>query len=157
MPAVDAGELESLMGYSARRVSLCMFESFVERMAIHGLGPAGFSVLSLVTRNPGITSRQLCFSLGIRPPNLVAIVNAMQERELIVKRPDPQDGRAVGLDATPAGRQLLRKALRTARKLEADVAQVLTPTGKQALLRLLNKVAARSLKLTASPPRLYSG
>jgi hypothetical protein len=33
-------------------------------MAPYGLRPVDFSVLSLITHNPGITSRQLCTTLA---------------------------------------------------------------------------------------------
>ncbi len=142
---IDARQLESLMGYNARRVSLSLVGQFGERMGIHGLKPVEFSVLSLITHNPGITSRLLCDNLDILPPNLVGIVHLLQERELIVRRTHPQDGRAVGLHATPAGHKLLREAVSLARQAEADVTKSLTPGESRALARLLRKVAGRDV------------
>jgi hypothetical protein len=60
---VDTSYLETLLGYNARRSALKIIALFLERMAPHGLRPVDFSVLSLVTHNPGITSRQLCATL----------------------------------------------------------------------------------------------
>src|SRR5687768_7068702 len=79
---VDTSYLESLIGYNARRTALAVIEVFMVRMAPYGLRPVDFSVISLITHNPGITSRQLCTALGILPPNLVAMVNALEKREL---------------------------------------------------------------------------
>ena len=80
---VDTSFLETLIGYNARRAALAVIDVFLERMAPYGLRPVDFSVLSLVAHNPGITSRQLCATLGILPPNLVGMVNAMEQRELL--------------------------------------------------------------------------
>lgn len=110
------------------------------RMAPYDLRPVDFSVLSLVTHNPGITSRQLCTALGILPPNLVGMVNAFEKRGLIERRPHPSDGRAVGLHLTPGGEKLMRDAERTAAKLEAEAAGKLSTTEVKTLIKLLKKV-----------------
>lgn len=137
---IDTSYLESLIGYNARRAALSVIEVFMERMAVYDLRPVDFSVLSLITHNPGITSRQLCNALGILPPNLVGMVNTLQKRELIVRRPHPSDGRAVGLHLTPAGQKLMREAERTATRLESDVAAKLSDAEVRTLIRLLKKM-----------------
>ena len=137
---VDTAFLESLLGYNARRAALAVIEVFLERMAVYRLRPVDFSVLSLVVHNAGITSRQLCSALGILPPNLVGMINALEKRELIHRQPHPRDGRATGLHVTPAGMKLMRQAERTAAELEAEVAKRLTAAEQRTLLRLLRKI-----------------
>lgn len=137
---VDTSYLEGLLGYNARRAALAVIEVFMVRMAPYGLRPVDFSVLSVITHNPGITSRQLCTALGILPPNLVAMVNALEKRELIARKPHPRDGRAVGLHLTAGGRKLMREAENTAVALEADVASRLSASEAKTLIRLLQKV-----------------
>jgi DNA-binding MarR family transcriptional regulator len=140
---VDASFLEGLLGYNARRAALAVIDLFLQRMADYDLRPVDFSVLSLVVHNPGITSRQLCTTLGILPPNLVNLVARLQERGLIDRQPHPRDGRATGLHATPAASRLMQKAERTAADLEADAAARLTPAELATLLKLLKKLYAK--------------
>lgn len=140
---VDTSFLDGLLGYNARRAALAVIDVFLERMAAYELRPVDFSVLSLVVHNPGITSRQLCTTLGILPPNLVNLVGALEKRRLIERKPHPRDGRATGLHPTPAGQALMRQAERTAAELEQDVADRLTPGEQKTLLRLLRKVYQR--------------
>jgi len=128
-PAVDTSYLESLVGYNARRAALHIIALFIERMAVYALRPVEFSVISLIGRNPGITSRQLCSALGLLPPNLVVIVNMLEKRGLITRQPHPSDGRATGLHATAAGKTLVLEA--TAK---------LTAAERNTLMRLLKKV-----------------
>ncbi len=137
---VDTSYLESLLGYNARRAALAVIEVFIERMAPYDLRPVDFSVLSLILHNPGITSRQLCASLGILPPNLVGLVNSLEKRELIARKPHPRDGRAMGLHLSAAGQKLMQAAERTAAELEAQAASRLTAIEQRTLLRLLKKV-----------------
>lgn len=137
---VDTSYLESLLGYNARRAALAVIEVFMERMAPYDLRPVDFSVLSLITHNPGITSRQLCTTLGILPPNLVGMINSLEKRELIARQPHPRDGRAMGLHLTASGQKLMRDAERTAAELESDVASRLSASEGKTLLRLLKKI-----------------
>ena len=140
---VDTTFLETLLGYNARRAALAVIELFMKRMAVYRLRPVDFSVLSLIVHNPGITSRQLCTTLGILPPNLVNLVSTLEKRELIERKPHPRDGRAIGLHPTPAAQKLMRQAERTAAELEQEVADRLTPGEQKTLLRLLRKVYQR--------------
>ena len=140
---VDTTFLEGLLGYNARRAALAVIELFLQRMAVYKLRPVDFSVLSLIVHNPGITSRQLCTTLGILPPNLVNLIGALEKRELIERKPHPRDGRATGLHPTPASLKLMREAERTASELEQEVADRLTPGEQKTLLRLLRKVYQR--------------
>jgi DNA-binding MarR family transcriptional regulator len=137
---VDTSFLETLVGYNARRAALAAIDVFLQGMAPYQLKPVEFSVLSLVGRNPGITSRQLCSALGILPPNLVGMVNALEKRELVARKPHPRDGRAMGLHLTGPGQKLMRDAEKTAAALEADVAARLSPAEQRTLISLLKKV-----------------
>jgi DNA-binding MarR family transcriptional regulator len=137
---VDTSYLESLVGYNSRRAALFVIEVFMQRMAVYDLRVVDFSVLSLITHNPGITSRQLCNTLGILAPNLVGMVNAMEKRGLIARVPHPHDGRAMGLHLTDAGKKVMQNAEQTATQLEVETTAHLTATERATLMRLLKKV-----------------
>lgn len=137
---VDTSYLETLMGYNATRVSLKLTDRFAKRMAVYELRHVDFSILSLITHNPGITSRQLCGALSILPPNLVGKISTMEKRALVNRRPHPQDGRAVGLYLTEAGAALMVDAERTATNLEEDMTSHLSAAEKKTLMRLLQKI-----------------
>jgi DNA-binding MarR family transcriptional regulator len=137
---IDTSYLETLLGYNARRAALVIIELFLKRMAVYDLRPVDFSVLSLITHNPGISSRQLCSALNILPPNLVGMINTLEKRELIVRKPHPSDGRVVGLHLSDAGGKLMKNAEQTAKELENDAASKLTVAERKTLMRLLQKI-----------------
>ncbi|MCR8957051.1 MarR family transcriptional regulator [Variovorax sp. CCNWLW225] len=137
---LDARMLEALVGYNARRAWLIISGVFAERMAPYGLKQIDFSVLSLLAHNPGATSRQLCNTLDILPPNLVSLVATLDSRGLIERKPHPHDGRAVGLHLTEAGDKLIREAEQTVMQLEADASARLTARERETLIRLLQKI-----------------
>lgn len=137
---VNTRYLETLVGYNARRAALAVISRFMEEMAVYDLRPVDFSALSLITHNPGITSRQLCHTLGLQAPNIVAMVTSFETRGLISRHVHPRDGRAFGLMLTPAGKALMGKAEKTASTLESSVAQKLTPEERKSMIQALKKI-----------------
>lgn len=137
---LDTRVLEALVGYNARRAWLAVSTVFAERMDDFGLKQVDFSVLSLLAHNPGATSRQLCATLDILPPNLVSLIATMEGRGLIERRPHPHDGRAIGLHLTAAGQSLVDDAESTVAQLEIDASARLTTRERETLIRLLQKI-----------------
>ncbi len=137
---VDSSYLESLVGYNARRAALSIISLFLQRMATYELRPVDFSILSLIAHNPGITSRQLCATLGILPPNLVAAISSLGKRGLITREPHHSDGRATSLYLNESGEELMRAAEKTAATLEMDATARLNQTERDTLMRLLQKI-----------------
>jgi DNA-binding MarR family transcriptional regulator len=137
---VDTRYLQTLMGYNARRAALSIIELFLERLAPYGLKPVDFSVMTTIHHNPGVTSRQLCAALNLLPPNLVGLIQSLESRGLIERKPHPHDGRAVGLHATAKGQALMVQAEQTASDLEIEKTARLTPAQRKTLLELLQKI-----------------
>jgi len=139
---VDAACLDSLLGYKLRRATLAVLAGFHERMAVFGLRPVEFSLLTLIHHNPGITARQLCATLGIAPPNLVGPINAFEQRQLIRRETQASDRRALGLHLTPVGLKLMRQAEVAAIESEAAAGSALTARELNTLMALLHKLYA---------------
>jgi DNA-binding MarR family transcriptional regulator len=139
---LDTSFLQSLIGYNARRAALSIIEVFLQRMAVYGLRPVDFSVLSVLAHNPGATSRQVCTALSILPPNFVALINSLEERKLVTRKPHPSDKRAIALKLTAQGVVMVRDAQITAHELETEMATHLTAKERQTLIRLLQKIYA---------------
>ena len=137
---VDTSYLETLIGYNARRAALAIIDVFLDRMSVYELRIVDFSVLSLIVHNPGITSRQLCATLGLQAPNLVGMISNVEKRGLIHRLPHPQDGRAMGLHPSEAGLKMLRVAEKTAAQLEIESTPKLSPEERKTLISLLKKV-----------------
>lgn len=157
---VDTSYLETLIGYNARRAALSIIDLFLRRMEPYGVRIVDFSVLSLIRHNPGITSRQLCASLGLLPPNLVNMLQQLEQRQLVERRPHPTDGRAVSLHLTAQGHDMMQEAEATAFQLEIEATSALTDAQRNTLRRLLKQVYASpsgSGKSTRAPASAAAG
>lgn len=141
---VDTSFLETLIGYNARRAALTVIAEFLPRMAQFGLRPVEFSVLTLIGHNPGITSRQLCATLDIQPPNLVGLIKHLEKLGVMEKREHPTDRRAQGLHLTETGISTLASAEQTAHAIEVDATSRLSAAERKILISLLRKVYLQS-------------
>lgn len=137
---LDTRVLTQLVGYNARRASLAIAAKFYERMAPFGLTQAEYSVLALLAANGGATSRQLCATLEILPPNFVSLIAGLDKRGLVERRPHPRDGRAIGLHLTPAGERLAQQADKAVTEFEDEASSTLTERERATLNRLLQKL-----------------
>jgi len=62
-----------------------------------------------VARQP-MSMRELADALGIDPPNATAVVDDLEERGLVRRRPHPSDRRAKLVEATRKGKSMARRA-----------------------------------------------
>ncbi|MOA38791.1 Multidrug resistance operon repressor [compost metagenome] len=70
----------------------------------------------------------------------MSLVGNLDKRGLIVRRPHPLDGRAVGLYLTDAGQALNTQAEETVTALELEATARLTAAERKTLIKLLQKV-----------------
>ena len=142
---IDETALQQLLGYNCRRAYMAILEHAIEPIAELGLRRSWYSVLVLLHHNPGLSSRQICQTLGVQPPNLVGLVAMFEERGLIERIPDPEDARALGLYLTKDGRRLMARLEREVARAEKRATSMLSDEEREVLNRLL-------LRIRYSPP-----
>jgi DNA-binding MarR family transcriptional regulator len=140
--ALQMGELSDLLGYSLKRAQLKVFEDFLRCVAPLQLTPAQFSVLLLLDRNPGRNQTEIANTLGILRPNFVAMLDALESRDLCTRMRSTNDRRSHILMLTEKGRAVLARAKKlVATKHEARLNELLGPANRVALLDMLSKIA----------------
>ncbi|MEH2475114.1 DNA-binding MarR family transcriptional regulator [Nitrobacteraceae bacterium AZCC 2161] len=140
--ALQMGELSELLGYSLKRAQLKVFEDFLRCMAPLQLTPAQFSVLLLLEHNPGRNQTEIANTLGILRPNFVAMLDALESRDLLTRMRSPNDRRSHVLTLTDKGRATLTRAKKlVATKHEARLIELLGPANHAALLGMLATIA----------------
>jgi DNA-binding MarR family transcriptional regulator len=110
------------------------------------LEPGEFALLRAVAVSDGEPQNALAERLHISPSWMVAIVDELERRELLERRPHARDRRVRNLHLTAAGKKLLGQAERRAQQLDRRVTDPLSEIELHQLLELLQRVAA-SLEL----------
>jgi DNA-binding MarR family transcriptional regulator len=140
--ALRLGELSGLLGYALKRAQLKVFEDFLRCVAPLQLTPAQFSVLLLLDNNPGRNQTEIANTLGILRPNFVAMLDALESRDLCARMRSTNDRRSHILMLTDKGRAVLARAKKlVATKHEARLNELLGPANRVALLEMLAKIA----------------
>jgi len=137
---IDRSDLFDLLGYSCRRAHTQIFGHAAACLAAHDLPPGWFTVLILLARNPGLSSRRLCQALGVKPPNFVALLVEFEARGLIERRMHLHDRRTHGLHLTPAGRKLSKRVREEIISAEREATSMLNDDERKTLLSLLRRV-----------------
>jgi DNA-binding MarR family transcriptional regulator len=125
----------SSLGYAISR-------RFHEVLRPLGIEPGEFALLRAVAAGDGEAQNALAERLHISPSWMVAVVDELEKRDLLERRPHARDRRVRNLHLTAAGRKLLRQAERQAEQFDRQVADQLGEPELEQLLDLLDRVAA---------------
>jgi DNA-binding MarR family transcriptional regulator len=106
------------------------------------LEPGEFALLRAVAANEGEAQNALAERLHISPSWMVAVVDDLERRELLERRPHARDRRVRNLNLTAAGKKLLKQAERRAQQFDRQVTDLLSEAELGQLLDLLGRVAA---------------
>ena len=137
---LDFGILPELIGYHVRRAQLYLFADFARTMADAQITPGQFGVLSLVAANPGLTQSALARAVRIERSTMVAVIDALQGRGLVERKPSPVDRRSNALMLTGQGRAILDKVIPMVRAHERRMARNLSVEDKERLIELLTRL-----------------
>jgi DNA-binding MarR family transcriptional regulator len=134
--ADSVGFMLSTLGHAVSR-------RFVHALQPLELHPREFAVLRAVQANDGQSQQTLAARLHIPPSRMVAIVDELEARGLIERRPDPGDRRVRALFVTDRGQTLLADAFALVRENERAISDVLTAEERGQLLELLTRISER--------------
>ncbi len=136
--------LKQFIGYHLKRTTNIMLADLANTLAPYELRMLTYTALVLIVDNPGIRQYQLADAMDIERPNLVVIVDELEQRELIVRDRVPTDRRAYALQPTLAGKRLYKKATKSVKEqdqiLFKDISQGDQKKIVEALGRFLDKL-----------------
>jgi DNA-binding MarR family transcriptional regulator len=127
--------LLSSLGYTISR----RFHGILEPLELE---PGEFALLRAVAASDGEPQNALAERLHISPSWMVAIVDELERRELLERRPHARDRRVRNLHLTATGKKLLKQAERRARQFDRHVSDPLSESELRQLVELLQRVSA---------------
>ena len=116
------------------------------------LRPLGYSrsswmVLLHISREDGITHRELAERLGIEAPTLVRLIDRMEKENLLERRASKSDRRVKHLHLLPSGRKEVERIWASAASLRKEILSGVSKTEINTTLDVLQKIRASLEKL----------
>jgi DNA-binding MarR family transcriptional regulator len=110
---------------------------FDNRASRHGATRSQWLVLARLERQPGLSQKELSVILEVEPISVARLVDRLEVRGLVERRPDPQDRRIWRLYNLPAARATLDNIARYREALNGEVAKAVSPAALEALTNTL--------------------
>lgn len=133
--------LPDLVGYNLRRAQIAVFQSFRAATADFDITPGQLGVLILIDSNDGLSQSELGDALGIDRSTMVAVIDRLERRDLVVRAPSPADRRSYALKLSDAGLALLQGIVPAVLAHERAVTETLSDEERVVLIKLLAKLA----------------
>lgn len=129
--------------YQLKHALLALEELHEERLAPLGLNSRELGVLLfLVDREPE-SQQQAAQRLGVDRTTMVGLLDGLEARGLVARRPDPADRRRNVVEVTDLGRSTLEGATRASDEAEAELLAGLGKADAARLRELLARVNGR--------------
>jgi DNA-binding MarR family transcriptional regulator len=145
-PATDSALVESFVGYNLRRAAAKQRERFRSVFDPYDIRPVQLTVLALIRDSMPIKQTALGKALEVKRANIVTLLDELEGRGLVMRRPSDNDRRSHVLYLTPAGKTLTDKLLALHAKLEQDLARSLGRKELTQLVELLGTFRALDSK-----------
>lgn len=117
---------------------------FTERLARLDLEPSHFAVLSHLADTDGRSQQELADLLRVHRNAMVGLVDELEQRALVTRRPHPVDRRAHAVHLTDHAREALETIQSEADALESEILGPLDEAERSALIPLLHRIAAHA-------------
>jgi len=134
---MDLDGFTAHLGYLIRRAQIWIFQDFIRTLATVNIRPAQYSVLTVIDANPGLTQMSLSKALGIERARLVHLLDGLEARRFVERRPSASDRRSHALHLTARGGTALTAIKALAQEHEQHLAERVGRKNRQQLLRLL--------------------
>lgn len=114
---------------------------FAQRLTTLQLSPPDAGILRLLRMAAGISQQELSAKLQIHPSRLVAILDNLEQRKLVERKPNPQDRRLYSLHLTKDGSEVLERIGKLAREHQDALLSSLSGDELGTLTELLHRIA----------------
>lgn len=137
---INGDRAPSTLAFLLSQVGIHASRRFAERIASVDLNPPLFRVLNLVDAAEGRSQQAIGKAIEVPASRMVALVDELEQRGLVERRPDPGDRRVRALYLTRKGRQTLTRGRKIASQHEEELTRGLNEADRKRLLALLQRM-----------------
>ncbi|HYD63960.1 MarR family transcriptional regulator [Azospirillum sp.] len=138
------GLLPGLVGYTLRKAQAAVFEDFQKAVAPHDITPGQFGVLIRIRENAGLSQSALGTAIGIDRSTMVAVIDRLESRGLVVRAPAANDRRSYALKLSDAGLALLDELIPRIQEHERSLFGDFSDEERARFIDLLRRVGKKA-------------
>jgi len=139
-----AQELAQSSGFLLARLGMGFKTRAIARADEAGFELYDYSVLAILAEGDRETQSTIAATMSLDPSRLVALLDSLEERALIVRQRDPHDRRRHVVSITAAGKQELVKLRALIREVEDEYFGPLDPEERHLFHKLLLRLAVKN-------------
>ncbi|GAA3538922.1 hypothetical protein GCM10022419_018680 [Nonomuraea rosea] len=128
------------LGYLLKHANLRLAELTGPALEPYGIDGREFAVLSVLGTPEPLSQQEAAQRLGIDRSTMVAMVDALERKELVGRRPHPGDRRKNMVEPTEHGRDVLEKGARAMDAAEEAFLAALPADDARLLRELLDRL-----------------
>ena len=140
-------------GYLFRRMQQIAVAIFVEECRAQDLTPVQYAALVAIETHPGIDATRLSAVIAFDRSTLGSVIERLQAKRYIERKPAAEDRRVKQLYLTRAGGALLREIVPSVDRAQARMLQPLKAADRKTLMALLTQLVDLNNEASRVPLR----
>lgn len=128
------------LAFLLSQVGIHASRRFAERISAVDLNPPLFRVLNLVAAAEGQSQQAIGAAIEIPASRMVALVDELEQRGLVERRPKPEDRRVRALFLTAKGKRCLTRGRKIAKEHEKELTKGMSATDRALLVSMLQQI-----------------
>jgi DNA-binding MarR family transcriptional regulator len=143
--SIDSGPgpvVSRRLGYLFKHAQMRMEELTTEALAPFGIDGRELGILLVIASHEPGSQQQAAQRLGIDRTSMVARIDALEDKGLVSRHPQPGDRRRNVVELTDAGRDTVERATEASERAEAALLASLTPEEGNHLREALQALVA---------------
>src|SRR4051794_40454683 len=140
-------------GYLFRRMQQIAVAIFIEECSAYDLTPVQYAALVAIRTHPGIDATRLSAVIAFDRSTLGSVIERLQAKHYIERKPAAQDRRVKLLYLTKSGAALLRDIMPAVDRAQARTLQPLKPADRKTLTALMSRLVDLNNEASRVPLR----
>ncbi|MDA9468130.1 MarR family winged helix-turn-helix transcriptional regulator [Bradyrhizobium sp. CCBAU 53415] len=140
-------------GYLFRRMQQIAVSIFMEECKAFDLTPVQYAALIAIHTHPGIDATRLSAVIAFDRSTLGSVIERLQAKDYIERKPAPEDKRIKLLYLTKSGAAILREIIPAVERAQARMLEPLQPAERKALMGLVMQLVDLNNEASRVPLR----
>ena len=145
--------LYALPAHLIRRAHQISWAIFLDECAEFSLTPVQYAALVAIEAHDGTDATRLSNMIAFDRSTIGSVLERLEKRGLIVRRPSPEDRRQRLIFLTEDGRRLLVDSKEAIDRVQNRIVGVLSREERETFLKLMTRIVQLNNDLTSAPIR----